>query len=55
MNRSYDLVVASQKNGSGKLRVYDGTASDGDFTSVQPKVYNGFAPIVDVTYKERVY
>jgi hypothetical protein len=55
MNKSYDLIVATQKDGHGKLRVYDGSASDGDFSSIQPKVYDGFASIVDVTYKERVY
>lgn len=55
MNRSYDLIVATDKDGMGTLRVYDGSVSDGDFSAVQPKIYSGFAPIVDVTYKERVY
>jgi hypothetical protein len=55
LNRSYDLIVATDKDGRGTLRVYDGSVSDGDFSTVQPKIYSGFAPIVDVTYKERVY
>jgi hypothetical protein len=55
MSRSYDLIVASQKNGKGVLRVYEGRESDGDFARVKPSVYEGFTEIVDVTYKERVY
>jgi hypothetical protein len=55
MSRSYDLIVASEKNGKGVLRVYEGRESDGDFTRVKPSVYEGFTEIVDVTYKERVY
>lgn len=54
-SRSYDLIVASEKNGKGVLRVYDGRESDGDFARVKPSVYEGFTKIVDVTYKERVY
>ena len=54
-SRSYDLLVASEKNGKGVLRIYDGRKSDGDFTTVKPSVYEGFTEIVDVTYKERVY
>jgi hypothetical protein len=55
MSRSYDLIVASEKNGKGVLRVYEGRESDGDFATVKPSVYEGFTEIKDVTYKERVY
>ena len=55
MQKSYDLLVGSLKDGAGVLRVYEGRESDGDFSDVQPLVYDGFAEIVDVTYKERVY
>ena len=53
--KSYDLVVGSLKNGEGVLRVYEGRESGGDFRGVDPQVYEGFAEIVDVEYKERVY
>lgn len=51
----YDLVVASQSSatGEGKLRIYDGTATEGDFSKVTPTTYGGFAKIVDATYRER--
>ncbi len=49
----YDLVVASEKNGVGTLRIYEGMTSEGDFTAVKPTVYTGFAKIVDATYRER--
>lgn len=52
--RSYDLVVGSEKGGSGTLRIYEGYESDGDFSGVVPVVYSGFASIVDATYKERI-
>ena len=55
MQKSFDLIVGSSKNGKGVLRVYEGRESDGDFSTVQPQVYEGFARIVDVEYKERVY
>ena len=55
MQKSYDLVVGSLKNGEGVLRVYEGRESGGDFTGVTPQVYEGFARIVDVEYKERIY
>ena len=55
MQKSFDLVVGSVKNGEGKLRIYEGRESDGDFTNVKPEVFTGFARIVDVEYKERVY
>ena len=55
MSRSYDMIVASEKNGKGVLRVYEGRESDGNFARVKPSVYEGFTKIVDVTYKERVY
>lgn len=49
----YDLVVASEKGGEGTLRIYNGIVTEGDFSSVRPKVYTGFAKIVDATYRER--
>lgn len=55
MQKSYDLAVASVKDGEGFLRIYEGRDSDGDFSKVEPLVYDGFARIVDVEYKERVY
>ena len=55
MQKSYDLIVGSVKNGKGILRVYEGRESGGNFKSVEPVIYNGFAEIVDVTYKERIY
>ena len=55
MQKSYDLVVGSVKGGEGKLRIYEGRESGGIFKDVEPEVYTGFAEIVDVTYKERVY
>ena len=55
MQKSYDLVVGSLKDGSGRLRIYEGRESDGDFSKVEPGVYEGFKEIVDVEYKERVY
>ncbi len=52
--RDYDLIVASQDaGGAGTLRIYDGMATEGDFSRVTPKAYTGFARIVDVTYRER--
>lgn len=56
MQKSYDLIVGSMTgDGEGILRVYDGRQSDGDFASVTPVRYRGFAEIKDVTYKESVY
>lgn len=55
MQRSYDLLVGSSRNGAGVLRVFEGRESDGDFRDVEPQVFEGFAEIVDVTYKERIY
>jgi hypothetical protein len=55
MQKSYDLVVASVKDGEGVLRIYEGRDSDGDFSKVEPEVFRGFARIVDMEYKERVY
>ena len=50
-----DLVVGSRTGADGILRIYNGTASDGDFRSVAPEIYRGFAEIADATYKERIY
>ena len=55
MQKSYDLLVGSSKNGKGLLRVYEGRESGGDFSTVKPQVFEGFARIVDAEYKERVY
>ena len=41
--------------GNGRLRIYDGVSADGDFSEVSPRKYDGFAEIVDVAYKEKVY
>ncbi len=51
-NDSYDLIVGTEE---GKLRIYEGYDSDGDFSDVEPLVYEGFMNIVDVAYKEKVY
>lgn len=54
--KSYDLVVGSVTDeGNGRLRIYDGVSADGDFSEVSPRKYDGFAEIVDVAYKEKVY
>ncbi len=53
--KSYDLIVGSSRDGEGVLRIYDGMAAEGDFRTVEPVVYDGFAEIKDVTYKERIY
>lgn len=52
-NRSYDLVVGSEKDGEGIIRIYEGFDSDGNFSGVTPEIYRGFAPVVDAAYKER--
>ena len=53
-NRSYDLLVGSTAaDGEGVLRVYDGFGNEGDFANAQPEeIGRGFAPIVDVIYRE---
>lgn len=54
--KSYDLVVGSRTaDGQGVLRIYEGRQTDGNFKSVMPTLYTGFAEIKDVTYKESVY
>lgn len=56
LQRSYDLIVGSvDAEGEGVLRIYEGRQTEGDFSSVSPVVYTGFAKIKDVTYKESVY
>lgn len=52
LRRSFDLVVASVKDGAGTLRIYEGFDSDGDFSSVEPETYTGLGRIVDVAYRE---
>lgn len=49
----YDLIVASDNNGVGTFRIYDGMTTEGDFSKVTPTVHSGFAKIVDITYRER--
>lgn len=49
----YDLVVGSENNGVGTLRIYDGMVKEGDFANVKPTTYTGFGKIVDATYRER--
>lgn len=51
-SKSYDLIVGSEKNGDGFLRIYEGLESEGDFKKVKPLVYSGFGHIVDATYRE---
>lgn len=55
--KRYDLIVGSETaDGEGVLRIYEGYDSNGDFSGAQPyETYNGFAKIVDATYKERSY
>lgn len=53
--KTYDLVVGSSTDSNGILRIYNGTASDGDFRNTIPEIYRGFAEITDATYKERIY
>ncbi len=55
IQKSYDLIVGSSCEGEGILRIYEGNASEGDFSQVEPVKYRGFKEIVDVTYKERIY
>ena len=52
-NNDYDLIVGSESNGVGTLRIYDGMTTEGDFSTVKPTVHTGFAKIVDATYRER--
>lgn len=49
----YDLVVGSENNGAGTLRIYEGMKSEGDFSKVTPVSHSGFGRIVDATYRER--
>ena len=50
--RNYDLVVASNRNGQGVLRIYEGFKTEGDFSLSSPVRYDGFGEIVDVAYRE---
>jgi len=50
--RSYDLIVGSLKGEEGILRIYHDAEMSGDFSSVEPQVYGGFARIADVAYRE---
>ena len=53
--KCYDLLVGSVKDGEGKVRIYEDTRTDGDFSKAEPVVYGGFAEVKDITYKERIY
>lgn len=52
LRRSFDLVVASVRDGAGTLRIYEGFDSDGDFSAVEPEIHTGLGRIVDVAYRE---
>ncbi len=52
-SHDYDLIVGSECDGAGTLRIYDGMTTEGDFSKVTPEVHTGFARIVDTTYRER--
>lgn len=51
-SRSYDLLVGSLQGEEGILRIYHDTESMGDFSKTEPEKHEGFARIVDVTYRE---
>ena len=51
-SRSYNLIIGSLRGEDGILRIYNDTEMSGDFSGVEPEVYDGFARIVDVTYRE---
>ena len=51
-SRSYNLIIGSLRGEEGILRIYNDTEMSGDFSGVEPEVYDGFARIVDVTYRE---
>ena len=52
---NYDLVVGSNHNDSGTLRIYEGFKSEGNFKGAKPtEIYDGFGHIVDITYRERL-
>ncbi|WP_185957420.1 PKD-like family lipoprotein [Saccharicrinis carchari] len=52
LTRSYDLIVGTTE---GTLSIYDGMASDGDFSATEPKEkHSDFGNIVDVIYVELV-
>lgn len=57
VRKRYDLIVGSETlSGEGKLRIYEGYDSEGDFSGAEPaETYTGFSRIVDATYKERIY
>lgn len=57
VRKRYDLIVGSETlSGEGKLRIYEGYDSEGDFSGAEPaETYTGFGRIVDATYKERIY
>ncbi len=50
--QDYNLVVGSTLGENGKLRIYEGFKSGGDFSKVKPVVYTGLGNIVDVCYRE---
>lgn len=48
----YDLAVASSASDGGRLRIYEGYDSDGNFGSVKPECFSGLGEIVDIEYRE---
>lgn len=51
--QDYNLVVGSTLGeNNGKLRIYEGFKSGGDFSKVKAVVYTGLGNIVDVCYRE---
>lgn len=52
LNRTYDLVVGSVQGDEGRLRIYEGFDSNGDFRNVTPELHKGLGRIVDFAYRE---
>lgn len=52
LSRRYDLVVASVSGEEGRLRIYEGFESGGEFSKVTPELHTGLGNIVDVSYRE---
>ena len=46
------VFICNFRGEEGILRIYNDTEMSGDFSGVEPEVYDGFARIVDVTYRE---
>lgn len=52
LNRSYDLVIGSVQGEQGRLRIYEGFDSNGDFRNITPELHEGLGRIVDFSYRE---